>query len=111
MTIVGDIGQGIYYYKGVKNFENVISSVFNGDSNYVVLSQSYRSTVEIINFANIVLRKQTNNLKPAMPVLRHGKPPEVTEYKNGAEFAGLINKIVSEVESLNKKSIAIIGRT
>jgi DNA helicase-2/ATP-dependent DNA helicase PcrA len=111
MTIVGDIGQGIYYYKGVKNFENVISSVFNGDSNYVVLSQSYRSTVEIINFANIVLRKQTNNLKPAMQVLRHGKPPEVTEYKNGAEFAGLINKIVSEVESLNKKSIAIIGRT
>jgi DNA helicase II / ATP-dependent DNA helicase PcrA len=111
MTIVGDIGQGIYYYKGIRNYDDVISQVFNGEAKYIALSQSYRSTVEIIDFANVVLRKQENNLKPAMPVLRHGKKPVVSSYESADEFGALIAKVVSEVEKLNKKSIAIIGRT
>jgi len=111
MTIVGDIGQGIYYYKGIRNYDDVISQVFNGEAKYIALSQSYRSTVEIIDFANVVLRKQENNLKPAMPVLRHGKKPVVAGYESAEEFGALIAKAVSEVEKLNKKSIAIIGRT
>jgi len=111
MTIVGDIGQGIYYYKGVKDFEKVISEIFKGEANYVILSQSYRSTVEIINFANIVLKKQRNNIKPAIPVLRHGRSPEVYKFSNANEFACLMDKVVSEVKGINKKSIAIIGKT
>lgn len=111
MTIVGDIGQGIYYYKGIRNYDDVIRQVFNGEAKYIALSQSYRSTVEIIDFANVVLRKQENNLKPAMPVLRHGKKPVVSSYESADEFGALIAKVVSEVEKLNKKSIAIIGRT
>jgi len=111
MTVVGDIGQGIYYYKGINDFGKVITDVFNGESNYVALSQSYRSTVEIINFANIVLKKQANNLKPALPVLRHGKVPEVIEFKSNLEFADLLQKVVLEVDNIKKRSIAIIGRT
>jgi len=111
MTIVGDIGQGIYYYKGIRNFDDVICQVFKGEAKYIALSQSYRSTVEIIDFANGVLRKQENNLKPAMPVLRHGKKPLVARYESDEEFVALIAKVVSEVEKLGKNSIAIIGRT
>jgi DNA helicase II / ATP-dependent DNA helicase PcrA len=111
MTIVGDIGQGIYYYKGIRNYDDVIDQVFNGEAKYIALSQSYRSTVEIIDFANVVLRKQENNLKPAMPVLRHGKKPVVARYESAEEFGALIAEVVSEVEKLNKNSIAIIGRT
>lgn len=111
MTIVGDIGQGIYYYKGITDYGKLISQVFNGDAKYVALSQSYRSTVEIIDFANRVLRKQANNLKPAMPVLRHGKKPVVARYESAQEFLGLMEGVIEEVQKLNKKSIAVIGRT
>ncbi|MBP1744257.1 MAG: superfamily helicase [Firmicutes bacterium] len=111
MTIVGDIGQGIYYYKGIKDYDKLISQVFNDDVKYVALSQSYRSTVEIIDFANVVLRKQENNLKPAMPVLRHGKKPMVARYGSDEEFCTMMEKVIREVEELNKKSIAVIGRT
>lgn len=111
LTIVGDVGQGIYYYKGIENWEKLIDEVFSKNTTYVQLTQSYRSTVEIIEFANKVLEKQNNKIKPAMPVLRHGKTPEVIEFKTNKEFGERIDKIVEEVENINKKSIAIIGRT
>jgi DNA helicase-2/ATP-dependent DNA helicase PcrA len=110
MTIVGDIGQGIYYYKGIDSYDDVIGSVFEGEAKYVALSQSYRSTVEIIDFANIVLEKQKNRLKPAIPVLRHGRKPLVARYDSDDEFAALVADAVREVEKLNKNSVAIIGR-
>lgn len=111
MTIVGDIGQGIYFYKGIDSWEKVIKDVFEEDAQYTPLTQSYRSTVEIIEFANKVLRKQENSLKPAMPVLRHGKAPEVIEFSEKQEFCSKVDSIVDEVENLGKKSVAIIGRT
>lgn len=111
LTIVGDIGQGIYYYKGIDNWERVINDVFDKEAVYTPLTQSYRSTVEIIEFANKVLKKQMNNLKPAIPVLRHGKSPEVIEFHNKCEFVNKADEIVEEVKKIGKNSIAIIGRT
>ncbi|NMM62768.1 AAA family ATPase [Clostridium sp. P21] len=111
LTIVGDIGQGIYYYKGIESWENLIEQVFKDKATYVQLTQSYRSTVEIIEFANKVLTKQKNKFKPAVPVLRHGKSPEIIKFNNNREFAERLDSIVKEVEAINKKSIAVIGRT
>lgn len=110
MTIVGDVGQGIYYYKGIDKWDKVIEKVFNSDINYTTVTQSYRSTVEIINFANRVLEKQKNNLKPAMPVLRHGEEPEIIEIDNDNEFLEKLDFIVEDVKNKKKSSIAIIGK-
>lgn len=110
-TIVGDIGQGIYYYKGIGEWEKVMKEVFEGECVYTPLTQSYRSTVEIIKFANKVLEKQRINLQPAKPVLRHGKEPEIIEFESGKDFCERLDLIVKEVEDLGKKSIAVIGRT
>ncbi|MCM8711338.1 AAA family ATPase [Clostridium sp. SYSU_GA19001] len=111
LTIVGDIGQGIYFYKGIEDWNKVINDVFEKDALYTPLTQSYRSTVEIIEFANKVLVKQNNSLKPAMPVLRHGRAPQVIEFKRKEDFAKRVDEIIKEVEDLGKKSVAIIGRT
>lgn len=111
LTIVGDVGQGIYYYKGIENWKKLTNEVFNAEAAYVQLTQSYRSTVEIMEFANKVLSKQKNKIKPAIPVLRHGKVPEVIEFKTNKELCEKIDEIVKEVESINKNSVAIIGRT
>jgi DNA helicase-2/ATP-dependent DNA helicase PcrA len=111
LTIVGDIGQGIYYYKGINDWEKLFEDVFQGEAALMPLTQSYRSTVEIINVANKVLKKQENNLKPAIPVLRHGAEPEVFEFKNQKEFADKLGNVVEEVRNKGKKSVAVIGRT
>ncbi len=110
-TIVGDLGQGIYDYKGIKSWEELNEKVFSGEAFYVPLTQSYRSTIEIINFANSVLKKQDNSLKPAKPVLRHGKKPIVESFKDSKTFCDKVDDAVEEVYKLGKKSIAIICKT
>ncbi|URZ05823.1 DNA helicase IV [Clostridium felsineum] len=110
-TIVGDLGQGIYYYKGINDWASINKNVFNDNFNYVALSQSYRSTVEIIEFANKVLKKQNINLDPAKPVLRHGVKPEVIEFDTNKAFVEKSDEIVDKLQKLNKKNIAIIGKT
>lgn len=109
-TIVGDIGQGVYYYKGIDDWNKLIDSIFEGNGNYVRLTQSYRSTVEIIEFANRVLSKQKNSLRPAVPVLRRGKKPEIIEYRVEKDFVLKLDEIVDEIHELNKKNIAVIGK-
>lgn len=110
-TIVGDTGQGIYYYKGINDWKKLIKEVFDDRANYVSLTQSYRSTVEIIDFANNVLKKQENSLEPAKPVLRHGAAPSVIEFKGNKEFAERLDEIVKHCENKGKNNVAIIGRT
>ncbi len=110
MTIVGDLGQGIYNYKGINSWESLIEKVFNEDATYITLSQSYRSTVEIIEFANRVLEKQELNIKPALPILRHGDEPRVINAREDEEIR-VIDALLEEIYSKNKKTIAIICKT
>ena len=42
LTLVGDLAQGIYYYKGIKDWEDIIEGIFDGKATYVSLTQSYR---------------------------------------------------------------------
>ncbi|WP_446899575.1 RNA polymerase recycling motor HelD [Clostridium sp. LBM24168] len=110
MTIVGDVGQGIYYYKGISKWQDLTEDIFKDNFKYVELTQSYRSTIEIIEFANEVLKFQKNCLKPATPILRHGESPKLVQFKTNREFGGYLDKIVEYVKSKNKKSIAVIGK-
>ncbi|MFR1782873.1 MAG: RNA polymerase recycling motor HelD [Sarcina ventriculi] len=110
LTIVGDLGQGIYYYKGIKSWSDVVDNIFDGKSIYKVLKQSYRSTVEIIEFANKVLQKQKNYEISAKPILRHGDKPEIIKFNNNKEFCEMVDKIVEKIIEAGRTSIAIIGK-
>ncbi|MEG3040397.1 MAG: RNA polymerase recycling motor HelD [Clostridium sp.] len=111
LTIVGDIGQGIYNYKGISSWEGLIEKVFDEDATYITLSQSYRSTVEIIEFANRVLEKQNLNIKPAIPILRHGDIPKIIKADGKNLEWDIVDSIVEEVYSKGKKTIAVICKT
>lgn len=109
-TIVGDLGQGIYYYKGIEDWDKNMGEVFGEHYKYVQLTQSYRSTVEIVNLANKVLDKESLSIKAAKPVFRHGNEPEIIKYDNSEEFLKLVQEIVKRLEDMDKKRIAIIGK-
>lgn len=111
LTLVGDLGQGIYFYKGLDDWNKVIGDVFNKDMKYVRLTQSYRSTIEIIELANKVLISQNNSLPPAIPVLRHGERPQILKYETFKDFASKVDEIVIKIHNTNKNSIAIIGKS
>ncbi len=111
LTIVGDLGQGIYYYKGIKLWQNVIDNIFNEKGIYKTLKQSYRSTVEIIEFANKVLEKQKNYEISAKPILRHGEKPKIVKFNNNKDFCNKLDEIVEKIINSGRTSIAIIGKT
>lgn len=111
ITLVGDLAQGIYYYKGIEKWDDIIEGVFEGKATYVDLTQSYRSTVEIIDFAQGVLDAQKLGLKTAKPVLRHGQIPKVRSTLSKKETISTIKEIINEIKSNGKNSIAIITRT
>lgn len=111
LTLVGDLAQGIYYYKGIKTWEDITEGVFNGKATYIQLTQSYRSTVEVIDFANGALEAQNLGLKAAKPVLRHGDIPKIINCVDKKESVLEINNIITEIKLKDKNSIAIITKT
>lgn len=111
LTLVGDLAQGIYHYKGIRKWEDITEGVFDGKATFISLSQSYRSTVEIIEFANSALKAQGLNIKSAKPVLRHGDKPQIIKSVSRRESVELIDEIVKRLNSKGKHSIAIITKT
>lgn len=107
-TFVGDLSQGIYSYKGINSWSNVMKKVFQ-DKNYDfhILTTSYRSTVEIVDLANEVIKK-CDHLEAilAEPVFRHGDHPSLIKCFNQEE---MVHKIVDRIQTLKSKDQASIG--
>lgn len=58
MTILGDIAQGVHYYRGIENWKRFIDVEFNNVKTiYTTLNKTYRTTKEIMDIANLVIDK------------------------------------------------------
>lgn len=107
-TFVGDLSQGIYSYKGINSWSNVMKKVFQERSyDYHILTTSYRSTVEIVNLANEIIKKCDNLEKIlAEPIFRHGDKPSLIRCLNKEE---MVNKVVDRIKALKSKNSSSIG--
>ncbi|SHI69668.1 RNA polymerase recycling motor HelD [Lutispora thermophila] len=112
-TILGDLAQGIHSYRGTIDWEEIKEKVFEGKHcELLVLEQSYRTTVEIMNAANSVLDNlKAKNFPVAKPVIRHGKPVAIGRRDNLLDICKQIQKDMDELTVENYKSMAIICKT
>ncbi|GGA41848.1 HelD family protein [Paenibacillus physcomitrellae] len=76
-TILGDLSQGIHYYRGVRKWEEMQSLFAPEETAYFALTRSYRSTMEIILFANEILKRGVDTELLAVPVFRSAEPVRV----------------------------------
>lgn len=111
-TILGDLCQGIHSYRSLKSWDELIDGVFTDRrSKFLTLEQSYRTTIEIMDAANIVARKMAiPNVPYAKPVFRHGEP---VRFIKDSPF-GREEIIANRIEELSKKGmdlIAVITKT
>ena len=112
-TILGDLCQGIYSYRGINDWKSAAESIF-GEGNYsmLTLEQSYRTTIEIIEAANSVIKFLNDpKLPPSKPVIRHGDAVKVIEKSSLKEVARVIVNQVSRLKEEGFKSAAIICKT
>lgn len=115
MTILGDLAQGIYYYRGTRNWQKTMSVVFGEDSDlkYLTLKKTYRTTEEIMNVANKVISNINDvlNCELGEPVMKNGAPVTFKHFENHSD---MINQIKVRLEEFKQKgftNIAIIGKT
>ncbi|HZG58196.1 HelD family protein [Paenibacillus sp.] len=112
MTILGDLAQSIYPYRGLDDWNALAKGVFQSRMSIERLKKSYRSTVEIMTVANAVLSHANNpHIAPAEPVLRHGEAP-VAERLEG-ERAALVRiaRRVAELREGGLANVAIIEKS
>ncbi len=109
-TIVGDLSQGIHSYKGIKTWDSFIKQVFkNRDMEFLTLRKCYRSTIEIMEFANAVITKwKKDGITLAEPVLRSGDKPRIIKKQNDSQIIDDIIDKVNLFKQQGHKSIAII---
>ncbi|MEK5521710.1 RNA polymerase recycling motor HelD [Heyndrickxia sp. FSL W8-0423] len=109
-TIVGDLAQGIHSYRGIKDWNIVQNDIFPRAS-YKTLQKSYRTTVEIMNAANQILRLLPIDLPTVEPVVRHGKKPIFHQTSSDKDTVRSIENEISQLYKEGIKTIALIGKT
>ena len=115
LTILGDLSQGIYGYRGTRNWENTMNIVFEGETDlqYLTLQKTYRTTKEIMDLANIVISHIKDKIKCPLgePVMKAGNPVTIKKFESQEKMVSQIKYRLSEFEKMNFKNIAIICKT
>lgn len=113
MTILGDVAQGIYSYRGIQNWNRIKELIFSNNAEIKYLKKSYRTTIEIMNEANKILEKVKDEIKIelAQPVSRHGEEVKYKIIKNEEERVKKIVDFINRMKIKNYKNIAIICKT
>lgn len=100
--LYGDLNQAIYGYSSIKDWKEVDEKVLQCDSQYYELTKSYRTTIEIMEAANLVGNSIT--LVKGQPVIRHGEKVEVFEYSKDD-----YEKIMVETVKASKEKFSVVA--
>jgi DNA helicase-2/ATP-dependent DNA helicase PcrA len=112
ISILGDLSQSIYSFKGLTSWDTLKEGVFEAKVVQKTLKQSYRSTVEIISVANEVLKKWNNPLVTlAKPVIRHGDQPMLVKRTSEMDMLLSLSEKITRLQQEGFHNIAIIDKT
>ncbi len=110
LCIVGDINQTIHDKGRFRTLLEQMTRIFGEETfSFHKLLKSYRSTIEITNFANQVLEK-LDAAHIATPVIRHGPKPFVKSIEDES-IETEIQEIIINAKNKGRKSIVITART
>ena len=108
-SIFGDLAQSIYDYRGIDNWDEVNSLIFNNKANIVNFNKSYRTTASIMNVADAI--SGSINLGKSDLVVRQGLPVSFDEAPTSNELVEQIAHKIKEYKEKGYKTIAVISKT
>lgn len=108
-SIFGDLAQSIYDYRGIDNWDEVNSLIFNNKANIVNFNKSYRTTASIMNVADAI--SESINLGKSDLVVRQGLPVSFDEAPTSNELIEQIANKIKEYKEKGYKTIAVISKT
>lgn len=110
-TILGDLSQGIHYYKGIDDWQEMQGLFAQEETAYFALTRSYRSTMEIIEYANEILKRGVGTDLLAVPIFRSGDPVRLEHAQSGESKLKLIKQALTKVLNGEYRTTAILTRT
>jgi DNA helicase II / ATP-dependent DNA helicase PcrA len=109
-TILGDLSQGIHAYQGILHWDEFRGLFPEDQFGYYELTRSYRSTMEIIHYANAILSHTGQSTTLAEPVFRSGEPVKLAQIK-ATERTSQLMRMVEQLRTRNNDTVALIART
>jgi len=109
-TILGDLSQGIHAYQGIHEWREMQSLFDAPDTAYFALTRSYRSTMEIIDFANGILKHGVQTDLLAEPVFRSGQQVQVQAVATEQEVS-FIQQAIEQFHQSDYNTTAMLTRT
>lgn len=110
-TIMGDVSQNINYSSGMNDWEVIKNQIFSPErDSFYVLAKSYRNTIEISEFAQIILRHGSFANYPIEPIIRHGKKPEILCDIAEGKLLECCVRTIEEWQKEGYETIAVICR-
>lgn len=105
ITLLGDSCQNINPACGIGDLRSAGELSAPGDFEYVKLEKSYRSTVEIMDFASRIMKPE------ALPFGRHGDTPRVIVSGSLGEVCKSAADSINDAKENGCRSVAVICRT
>jgi len=102
---IGDDAQNIYQWRGsnisyILNFDKIFKNTAT-----IKLENNYRSTPEIIDMANAIIKNNSDQIdKKMLPNNPNGKIPFIKKYKNNVEQA---EDIINQINNMTKNNIKL----
>jgi DNA helicase-2/ATP-dependent DNA helicase PcrA len=109
-TILGDLSQSIYAFQGIHSWDQFLELFPEDQRGFYRLDRSYRSTMEIIHFANAVLRHGDEGLTLATPVFRSGDPVRVRAVP-AEKRVHAVEDAIAELKGRGADTIAVVTRS
>ncbi len=109
-TILGDLSQGIHAYQGIRSWREFLDLFGSESSGFYRLERSYRSTMEIIEFANEVIAQCGEEVTLAKPVFRSGEKVNIAHVPHRDRTDAMI-QAVRRLWNGSANTVAVIGRT
>lgn len=111
-TVVGDVSQSIQPGRGVHDWRQITGGSFAGsECRSYELSLSYRTTAEIVLFANQVLQSRHFGGQLAQPVMRSGALPYLGPVSDSLAQADSVARIIRGVLERGLRTVAVVTRT
>lgn len=103
MTILGDSFQAVNPHSA--SSLEILKSVF-GDADCMELRKSYRSTIEITNFAQKIKRNSK-----LVPIERHGEEPTIRDCATSEDESEEIRHLINDYVKSSYNSLGIVCKT
>ena len=108
-TIMGDVSQNINYETGMNDWQEIRSFFLTEPKDqFMILSKSYRNTIEISEYAGRILEKASAGQYKITPVIRHGIAVTEEDHWGAGEMAARAEKLLVQIKERGYQTTAII---